>query len=75
MLRHFPMRDAVGLAADIYRPAGDTPLGAAFIPPLSSVHQNWHEGGMLLARKALALVRGERVHSETLPSRLVLRAT
>jgi DNA-binding LacI/PurR family transcriptional regulator len=53
----------------------DTPLGAAFIPPLSSVHQNWHEGGMLLARKALALVRGERVHSETLPSRLVLRAT
>jgi len=53
----------------------DIPLGAAFIPPLSSVHQNWHEGGMLLARKALALFRGERVHSETLPSRLVLRAT
>ncbi len=53
----------------------DTPLGAAFIPPLSSVHQNWHEGGMLLARKALALFRGERVHSETLPSRLVIRAT
>lgn len=53
----------------------DTPLGAAFIPPLSSVHQNWHEGGMLLARKALALVRGEKVRSETLPSNLVLRAT
>ena len=53
----------------------DTPLGAAFIPPLSSVHQNWHEGGMLLARKALALIRGEKVRSETLPSRLVLRAT
>ena len=53
----------------------DTPLGATFIPPLSSVHQNWHEGGMLLARKALALVHGERVRSETLPSRLVLRAT
>jgi DNA-binding LacI/PurR family transcriptional regulator len=53
----------------------DTPLGAAFIPPLSSVHQNWHEGGMLLARKALALVHGERVRSETLPSRLVLRDT
>jgi DNA-binding LacI/PurR family transcriptional regulator len=53
----------------------DTPLGAAFIPPLSSVHQNWHDGGILLARKALALVRGEAVKSETLPSRLVLRAT
>jgi DNA-binding LacI/PurR family transcriptional regulator len=53
----------------------DTPLGATFIPPLSSVHQNWNEGGRLLARKALALFRGERVRSETLPSRLVLRAT
>jgi len=53
----------------------DTPLGAAFIPPLSSVHQNWHDGGILLARKALALVRGDRVKSETLPSHLVLRAT
>jgi DNA-binding LacI/PurR family transcriptional regulator len=53
----------------------DTPLGATFIPPLSSVHQNWHEGGILLARKALALVRGDRVKSETLPSHLVLRAT
>ena len=53
----------------------DTPQGAAFIPPLTSVHQNWHDGGMLLARKALALVRGEPVRSETLPSRLVVRAT
>lgn len=53
----------------------DTPLGAAFIPPLSSVHQNWHEGGILLARKAMALFRGESVASETLPSRLVVRAT
>jgi DNA-binding LacI/PurR family transcriptional regulator len=53
----------------------DTPLGATFIPPLSSVHQNWHDGGILLARKALALVRGDRVKSETMPSRLVLRAT
>ncbi len=53
----------------------DTPQGAAFIPALSSVHQNWHDGGILLARKALALVRGESVKSETLPSRLVLRAT
>jgi len=53
----------------------DTPLGAAFIPALSSVHQNWHDGGVLLARKALALFRGEEVTSETMPSRLVVRAT
>jgi len=53
----------------------DTPLGAAFIPPLSSVHQNWRDGGILLARKVLALVRGEVAKSEMLPSNLVLRAT
>lgn len=53
----------------------DTPLGATFNPPLSTVHQNWHEGGVLLARKAVALFRGEKVRSETLPSRLVVRAT
>jgi len=53
----------------------DTPIGAAFIPPLSSVHQNWREGGMLLARKALALIRGERVESELLPTQFVLRST
>ena len=53
----------------------DTPLGAAFIPPLSSVHQNWNDSGILLARKALALVRGEHVQSETLPCHLVVRAT
>jgi DNA-binding LacI/PurR family transcriptional regulator len=53
----------------------DTPVAAAFIPPLSSVHQNWHEGGILLARKVLEMLRGEAVESETLPSRLVLRAT
>lgn len=53
----------------------DTPLGAAFIPPLSSVHQSWHDGGVRLAQKALALLRGEAVKSETLPSRLVVRAT
>lgn len=53
----------------------DTPLGAVFIPPISTVHQSWHEGGVLLARKALALFHGEAVTSETLPVRLVVRAT
>lgn len=53
----------------------DTPLGATYVPALSSVHQNLHEGGVLLARKALALIAGEAVGSEILPTNLVLRAT
>lgn len=53
----------------------DMPLGASFIPPLSSVHQSWQEGGILLARKVLALIRGEPAASEMLPSTLVIRAT
>lgn len=53
----------------------DTPLGANFIPPLSSVHQNWRDGGILLAQKVLALIRGETTQSEMLPSTLVVRAT
>lgn len=53
----------------------DTPLAAAFVPPLSSVHQNWREGGALLARKVLALTRGEAPQSETLPSALMVRGT
>ncbi|MDA3912920.1 LacI family DNA-binding transcriptional regulator [Oleiagrimonas sp.] len=53
----------------------DTPLGASFLPPLSSVRQNWQEGGMLLARKVLALVEGQPAESEMLPTTLVLRST
>jgi DNA-binding LacI/PurR family transcriptional regulator len=53
----------------------DTLLGAAFIPPLTTVHQNWSEGGRLLARKALALINGETVESEVLPTYLVVRGT
>jgi DNA-binding LacI/PurR family transcriptional regulator len=53
----------------------DTPLGASFLPPLSSVRQNWQEGGMLLARKVLALVDGKPAYSEMLSTTLVLRAT
>lgn len=53
----------------------DTPLGATYVPALSSVHQNLHEGGVLLARKALALIEGREVESETLPTNLVVRAT
>ncbi len=53
----------------------DNPQAAAFVPPLSTVRQNWLEGGVLLARKVLALIRGETVHSEMLPTLLVIRAT
>jgi DNA-binding LacI/PurR family transcriptional regulator len=53
----------------------DTPLGATYIPALTSVHQNLHEGGVLLARKALALIEGKPVASEVLPTNLVIRAT
>lgn len=53
----------------------DTPLGASYIPALTSVHQNLHEGGELLARKALALIEGRPVTSETLPTNLVIRVT
>ncbi len=53
----------------------DMPLGASFLPPLSSVRQDWQEGGILLARKILELIRGEAARSETLPVSLVVRST
>jgi len=51
------------------------PLGASFLPPLSSVRQDWQEGGILLARKVLALIRDEPTESEILPVSLIVRAT
>lgn len=53
----------------------DMPLGASFIPPLSSVRQDWQEGGTQLARKVLALIHGQPVKSETLPVTLIVRST
>lgn len=53
----------------------DTPLGATYVPALTSIHQNLYEGGELLARKALALITGKKVLSETLPTNLVIRVT
>ena len=43
--------------------------------PLSTVRQNWQEGGVLLARKVLGIIRGEPVESQMLPTALVLRST
>jgi len=53
----------------------DTPLGATYVPPLSSIHQNFTAAGSLLARKICALIDGHSTESETLPTHLVLRAT
>ena len=53
----------------------DMPLGASFLPPLSSVRQDWQEGGIQLARKVLALIRDEPTESEILPVNLIVRAT
>ena len=53
----------------------DMPLGASFLPPLSSVRQDWQEGGILLARKLLALIHGQSAQSEMLPVSLIVRAT
>jgi DNA-binding LacI/PurR family transcriptional regulator len=53
----------------------DMPLDASFLPPLSSVRQDWQAGGILLARKVLALIHHEPAKSETLPVSLILRST
>ncbi|MDR7070026.1 DNA-binding LacI/PurR family transcriptional regulator [Pseudoxanthomonas japonensis] len=53
----------------------DTPLGATYVPPLTSVHQNFIDAGVLLARKVRALIEGETAASETLSTHLVVRAT
>ncbi|WP_343123686.1 LacI family DNA-binding transcriptional regulator [Pseudoxanthomonas sp. Root630] len=53
----------------------DSPLGATYVPPLTSVHQNFIDAGVLLARKVRALIEGDQAGSETLPTHLVVRTT
>ncbi|RSZ59356.1 LacI family transcriptional regulator [Massilia atriviolacea] len=53
----------------------DTPGAASFVPPLTSVHQYLRDGGVLLAKKMLALMNGEPVESEMLPTTLIARQT
>ena len=53
----------------------DTPGAASFVPPLTSVHQDLRDGGVLLGRKMLALLNDEAVASEVLPTRLIVRQT
>jgi DNA-binding LacI/PurR family transcriptional regulator len=53
----------------------DTPGAATFVPPLTSVHQYLRDGGILLARKMLAVLDGKPVESEMLPTNLIVRQT
>jgi DNA-binding LacI/PurR family transcriptional regulator len=53
----------------------DTPSAASFVPPLTSVHQYLRDGGVLLAKKMLALIEGQPVKSEMLPTMLMVRQT
>ena len=53
----------------------DTPGAASFVPPLTSVHQYLRDGGVLLAKKMLAMINGESVESEMLPTMLMPRQT
>ncbi|MDE1146896.1 MAG: LacI family DNA-binding transcriptional regulator [Azospirillaceae bacterium] len=51
----------------------DTPMAAFHTPALTSVHQNWTDGGVRLAQSVLALINGDRPDSVILPTRLVVR--
>lgn len=51
----------------------DAAAATLFVPSLSTIRQNWHESGRLLASKSLALAQGERVVSETLPVQIIIR--
>ena len=53
----------------------DTPGAASFVPPLTSVHQYLRDGGVLLAKKMLAMIEGQPAHSEMLPTTLIVRHT
>jgi len=53
----------------------DTPGAVSFVPPLTSVHQYLRDGGVLLAKKMLAVLNGDPVASEMLPTALIVRST
>lgn len=53
----------------------DTPMAANFVPPLTSIHQNWREGGILLGQKILSLIDGGRPTSEVMPASISIRTS
>lgn len=53
----------------------DSPLAASSVPALTSVHQNWREGGRRLARTVVDLIEGRSAASEVLAATLSVRDT
>ena len=53
----------------------DSPIASLFSPGITTVRQNWHSGGRLLARKLLDLIGGGGPTSEALPTSLVERGS
>jgi len=53
----------------------DSPLAESFVPPMTSVRQDWQTGGTLLARKVIELIEGKSVTSEVLETNLIVRST
>jgi len=53
----------------------DTPMASYFVPALTTIRQDWHHGGLLLARKLLSLVQGEAAQSEIMPVNLIVRSS
>ncbi len=53
----------------------DMPIGASFVPALTTVRQDWAAGGGSLARKVVLAIAGQRVDPEQLPTQLIIRST
>lgn len=52
-----------------------TSAATHFVPSLTTIRQNWHEAGRLLARKTLAMIEGGQARSETLAVSLAIGAS
>jgi len=53
----------------------DTQAGATYVPPLTSVRQDWRQGGGLLAKTVVDLIEGREARSAMLPASLTIRST
>lgn len=53
----------------------DAAAASLFMPSLTTIRQDWHECGRLLARKSLSLAQGERVASEMMPVQIAIRSS
>jgi DNA-binding LacI/PurR family transcriptional regulator len=53
----------------------DGPMSATFVPPLTTIRQDWRRGGLLLAEKVLDQAHGKDVLSEVLSVSITVRGT